>query len=103
MFLRIAVCLFALAGIASAADPPRYNVMWIIVDDLNTDLNCYGQPLVRSPNIDKLASRGVRFDRAYCQYALCNPSRSSFISGYGPDRTRVIEQEPLARDALPNA
>lgn len=89
--------------LASAADGPKYNVLFIVVDDLNTDLNCYGQSLVRSPNIDKLAARGIRFDLAYCQYALCNPSRSSFLSGYGPDRTRVIEQDIVARDALPNA
>lgn len=88
---------------AHAADPPKRNVLWIVVDDLNTDLACYGQSLVHSPNIDKLAARGVRFERAYAQYALCNPSRSSFLSGYSPDRTRVIEQEVRARDALPNA
>ena len=53
-----------LLPLASAADLPRYNVLWIVVDDLNTDLNCYGQPLVQSPNIDRLAARGIRFDRA---------------------------------------
>jgi uncharacterized sulfatase len=95
--------LVLLGGSTAAAQTPRYNVLWIIADDLNTDLGCYGQSLVRSPNTDKLAARGVRFDRAYCQYALCNPSRSSFLSGYSPDRTRVIEQDVVARDALPNA
>src|SRR5262245_43458201 len=94
--------LLLFTGHAAIAARP-YNVLWIVVDDLNTDLGCYGQSLALSPNIDKLAARGVRFDRAYCQYALCNPSRSSFLSGYGPDRTRVIEQEIVARDALPNA
>src|SRR6185503_1805435 len=95
--------LLSLGSFANAADPPKRNVLWIVVDDLNTDLNCYGQSLVHSPNIDKLATRGVRFDRAYTQYALCNPSRSSFLSGYSPDRTRVIEQDVVARDALPDA
>ena len=99
MFLVLAVVLSSVC----AADSSRPNVLWIIVDDLNTDLSCYGQPLVHSPNIDKLAARGIRFDRAYCQYALCNPSRSSFLSGYRPDRTRVVEQDVLAREALPNA
>ncbi|HMC10974.1 MAG TPA: sulfatase-like hydrolase/transferase, partial [Pirellulaceae bacterium] len=102
---RILFCLAVLLLLAanSATAAPPYNVLWIVVDDLNTDLSCYGQSLVRSPNIDKLAARGVRFDRAYCQYALCNPSRSSFLSGYRPDRTRVIEQDVVAREALPNA
>lgn len=95
--------LFLSAVVAGAAEGPRYNVLWIVVDDLNTDLGCYGQSFVHSPNIDRLAARGIRFDRAYAQYALCNPSRSSFLSGYRPDRTRVIEQEIVARDALPNA
>src|SRR5262245_47084235 len=102
-FIAACVAVFISASVwALAAETPRYNVLWIVVDDLNTDLNCYGQSLVHSPNIDKLASRGVRFERAYTQYALCNPSRSSFISGYLPDRTRVIEQDVFAREALPD-
>lgn len=101
--LSAAVALFLLAAALSAAEPRRPNVLWIVVDDLNTDVGCYGQSLVQSPNIDRLSARGVRFDRAYAQYALCNPSRSSFLSGYGPDKTGVIEQERRARDALPQA
>jgi uncharacterized sulfatase len=96
-------CALLIAVASAEAEAPKYNVLWIVVDDLNTDLNCYGQSLVHSPNIDKLAARGVRFERAYAQYALCNPSRFSFLSGYRPDRTRVIEQDIRARDALPDA
>lgn len=95
--------LLSVCSSAPAAETPRPNVLWIISDDLDADIGCYGQGIVSTPNIDRLAARGVRFDRAYCQYALCNPSRSSFLSGYGPDKTKVIDQEFRARDALPDA
>jgi uncharacterized sulfatase len=78
-------------------------VLFIVADDLNADINCYGQPIAVTPNIDRLATRGIRFDRAYAQYALCNPSRSSFLSGCLPDRTGVIEQDGRVREALPEA
>ena len=86
---------------AAAARSP--NVLFIVVDDLNTSLGCYGNPAVKSPAIDRLAARGVRFDRAYCQYPLCNPSRVSFLSGIRPESTGVYVLTTAARTALPNA
>ncbi len=94
----------SLAGHSPAAETTsRLNVLFIIADDLSCRLGCYGQQEVKSPNIDRLASLGVRFDRAYCQYALCNPSPSSFLSGRRPETTGVTDQNAAVRNKLPNA
>ena len=97
--LILFVAIFCVAG-ASAAEGKR-NVLFLICDDLNCDLACYGDPQVKSPNIDRLAKRGVRFENAYCQYPLCGPSRASFMTGLYPDQNLVRRNAIYIREHLP--
>ena len=79
---------------------PR-NALFIATDDLNTCIGAYGHPIVKTPNIDRIAKMGVRFDRAYCQFPLCSPSRESFLSGRRPETTGALAQGRLVRAAEP--
>ena len=79
----------------------RPNVLFIAVDDLRMDLGCYGNSHVITPNLDRLASEGVRFTRAYCQQAVCNPSRASALTGLRPDTLKVWDLHTHFREYLP--
>lgn len=79
------------------------NVLFIMTDDLNCDLGSYGHPIVKTPNIDRLASQGVLFENAYCNYPVCGPSRASFMTGLYPEQTGVTVLRRLFRNYIPDA
>src|SRR5687767_7496855 len=87
------------AALRAAAKP---NVLFIAVDDMNNDIGCYGHTLAKTPNIDRLAQQGVRFDRAYCQFPLCSPSRSSIMTGLRPDTIQVFDLRYHFRTGMPD-
>ena len=78
------------------------NVLFIAVDDLRPELGCYDKDYILSPNIDRLAQAGVIFDRAYCQQAVCSPSRTSLMTGLRPDATGVYDLQTHFRDTVPD-
>ncbi len=93
---------FSALSLAAAEPTAKLNVLLIAVDDLRDTLGCYGHPAVKTPHIDRLAARAVRFDRAYVQYPVCNPSRSSFLTGLRPDQTGITDNRTPLRDRLPD-
>ncbi len=87
--------------LACAADT-RPNVLFIAVDDMRPELGCYGNKIIKSPNIDRLAARGTVFNHAYCAQAVCSPSRTAMLTGLRPDTTRVWDLETHFRVAQPD-
>ncbi|MFL6332626.1 MAG: sulfatase [Pyrinomonadaceae bacterium] len=113
MRLRAALCALALllqfiqpAGAKTRGRRPapgkKLNVLFLIADDLRPELGTYGTPQIKTPNIDRLAARGTRFDRAYAQYPLCNPSRTSLLTGRYPTETGVMDNNKYFRAEHPD-
>jgi arylsulfatase A-like enzyme len=100
--MRILALLLLLTASALSADSaPRKNVLFLIADDLNNMLGCYGDKLAKTPHIDKLAARGTRFDKAYCSFPLCGPSRNSILTGLYPNSTGIQANGQLFRQTIP--
>ena len=81
----------------------QYNVLFIIGDDLRPLLGCYGHPEIHTPNIDRIADQGTLFNRAYCQYPLCSPSRISMMTGLRTETTQILNNRTDLRQTVPNA
>ncbi len=102
--VSVAWLFFLCMGMGTTAEADgRLNVLFIAVDDLRPSLGCYGDPIVRSPNIDRLAKRGLVFNRAYCQQAVCGASRTSLLTGLRPDTTHCWGNRTHFRQYVPEA
>ena len=106
MRIAILAALLIVPATVTLADDKPLNVLFLVADDLNCDLHCYGHE-VETPHIDALAARGVLFERAYCQFPLCSPSRASFLTGRRPNETQIhtnagAGRTPAAYDAHPH-
>ncbi len=85
-----------------AVEPAKLNVLFISVDDLANSLGCYGDVIAQTPHIDRLAASGVKFERAYNQLPLCNPTRASVMTGLRPDQIKVYDLDRHFRDEVPD-
>lgn len=96
----VACCI--LGASAAQAAPTKPNILFIAIDDLRPELGCYGSPIAKSPNLDALAADGMLFERAYCQQAICSPSRASLMTGARPDTIGVVENTAYFRELNPD-
>ena len=104
--MKIIIRLTAIILLFSACSQPqekqKLNVLFIAVDDLRPQLNCYGYENIQSPNLDKLAAQGLLFNRTYCQQAVCSPSRTSLLTGYRPESVGVTDMNTHFRENKPD-
>jgi arylsulfatase A-like enzyme len=100
--LLLVFALFLTCNITLAQKKTKPNILFIAVDDLKPELGCYGNTLVKSPNIDRLAKTGTAFINNYCQQAVCGPTRASLMTGMRPDATKVWDLKTKMRDMNPD-
>lgn len=97
------ILLISLLAVLRTAAQDRPNILLILVDDLKPAIGCYGDPLAKTPNIDRLAARGVRFERAYCNQAVCAPSRNNLLLGTRSTSLGIYSLGRNFRQAAPDA
>jgi iduronate 2-sulfatase len=104
MSKKITTCIFGFAAMltATSATKTKPNVVFIGVDDLRTEINCYGAAHMHTPNLDRLARQGVLFERAYCQQAVCAPSRNTIMTGLRPDALGIYDLSTFFREKAPD-
>lgn len=95
-------CSSIVAMTYGAAEEKPLNVIFIVIDDLRPEVGSYGTPDMITPNMDRLAARGVQFKRAYSQYPVCNPSRASFLTGKRPDELGILSNSIALRKEWPD-
>ena len=100
ILLLVAAAIFPLA--AETTPGKRPNILYIAIDDLRPDLRCYGNEMIHSPHLDRIAREGLLLNRAYCQQAVCSPSRTSTLTGTRPDTNKVWDLVTHFRKALPD-
>lgn len=101
-FQRFIAPLLMLVAIGNALAAEKTNVLFIAVDDLRPELGCYGSPIAKTPNLDELAGDGLLFNRAYCQQAICRPSRASLMTGTRPSTTGLYHNYVSLRELQPD-
>ncbi|MEY4660247.1 MAG: hypothetical protein RLZZ42_199, partial [Bacteroidota bacterium] len=100
-FLLVTAFLLS-SGLLPAQEKKPLNILFIAVDDLRPDIGAYGNKLVKTPNIDRLAAMGTVFTRNYCQQAVCGPTRASIMTGMRPDYTKIWDLKTQMRDMNPD-
>lgn len=98
----LGVLILGFAFLATGASAKPLNVLFIAIDDLRPELGAYGVGAAFTPNMDRLAEKGIKFDNAFCQYPVCNPSRASFLTGLRPDELGIVSNQVALREKWPD-